>query len=60
MTVWDACESSLCNTHVGMGFDLHYHGDPGPSDECLYQARTAAATATTTRKTVAVTCAESP
>jgi len=38
MTVWDACESSLCNAHVGMGFDLHHHGDPGPSDECLYSS----------------------
>jgi hypothetical protein len=36
LTVWDSCESSLCNAHVGMGFDLHHHGNPGPSEECFY------------------------
>ena len=30
VTVWDACESSLCNAHVGMGMDLHHHGQSLP------------------------------
>ena len=38
LTVWDSCESSLCNTHVGMGFDLHHHGNPGPDPSCFYGA----------------------
>lgn len=30
-----SCETDMCNTHAGMGFDIHHHGDPfGP--QCLY------------------------
>jgi hypothetical protein len=36
LTVWDACESSMCNAHVGMGFDLHHHGNP-MAETCFYK-----------------------
>ena len=38
--MWDSCESTLCNAHVGMGFDLHHHGNPGPSEQCMYDNAT--------------------
>jgi len=35
---WESCEIDHCNTHVGKGFDYHYHGDPF-GDLCMYSAK---------------------